>query len=180
MRARARGFTLIELMVVVAIIGLLSSVAIPQFRRFQLRSKTAERALIMSSIDRAADDYFARESRYPTPGAGNSSSINTAINPPLPPLATKRPMPLTAGDWAKLNLRIDGNVYYSYWVQGSANGPIRDMYTYGIGDLDGDRDWTRAPTYCYLYHQRNWTGTRITTDTVIDYSMIYAALRGCF
>ena len=40
--SKEKGFTLVELMVVVAIIGLLSAVAIPNFQKYQARSKTSE------------------------------------------------------------------------------------------------------------------------------------------
>jgi type IV pilus assembly protein PilA len=45
-----KGFTLVELMVVVAIIGILSTIAVPQFRKFQARAKQSEVRLVLGSI----------------------------------------------------------------------------------------------------------------------------------
>lgn len=93
---RQDGFTLVELMVVVAIIGLLSAVAIPNFQKYQARSKTAEAKLQLSAIYTAEASFFAdyniyanclnymgynpseeAPSRYYTTGFAVTAAINT-------------------------------------------------------------------------------------------------------
>lgn len=56
---RQNGFTLVELMVVVAIIGLLSSVAIPNFRKYQAKSKMSEAKLQLSAAYTAETAFFS-------------------------------------------------------------------------------------------------------------------------
>ncbi len=63
---RQDGFTLVELMVVVAIIGLLSAVAIPNFQKYQARAKTAEAKLQLSAIYTAEASFFADYNIYHT------------------------------------------------------------------------------------------------------------------
>ena len=45
-----KGFTLVELMVVVGIIGILATIAIPNFRKYQAKSKTTEAKIQLSSL----------------------------------------------------------------------------------------------------------------------------------
>ena len=56
---RQHGFTLVELMVVVAIIGLLSAVAIPNFRKYQAKAKMAEAKLQLSALYTAETTFFS-------------------------------------------------------------------------------------------------------------------------
>lgn len=61
---RSDGFTLVELMVVVAIIGLLSAVAIPNFQKYQARAKTAEAKLQLSAIYTAEVSFYSDFNMY--------------------------------------------------------------------------------------------------------------------
>lgn len=56
---RDDGFTLVELMVVVAIIGVLSAVAIPNFKKYQAKAKVSEAKLQLSSIYTAQTSFYA-------------------------------------------------------------------------------------------------------------------------
>lgn len=58
------GFTLIELMIVVAIIGILAAIAIPNFTRFQAKSKQSEAKMNLKAIFTAAKSYFAERDSY--------------------------------------------------------------------------------------------------------------------
>ncbi len=58
------GFTLIELMIVVAIIGILSAIAIPNFARYQSKSRQSEAKIALASIYGGEKAFFAEYSAY--------------------------------------------------------------------------------------------------------------------
>jgi type IV pilus assembly protein PilA len=61
---KKRGFTLIELMIVVAIIGILAAIAIPNFVRFQARSKQGEAKTNLKALFTAQKSYYAEKDAF--------------------------------------------------------------------------------------------------------------------
>jgi len=61
-----KGFTLIELMIVVAIIGILAAIAIPNFLRFQAKSKQSEAKTNLGGIFTAQTSYMAENNNFGT------------------------------------------------------------------------------------------------------------------
>ena len=59
-----KGFTLIELMIVVAIIGILAAIAIPNFLRYQAKSRQSEAKTNLSAIFVSETAYFGEQGRY--------------------------------------------------------------------------------------------------------------------
>ena len=104
MKKNKKGFTLIELMIVVAIIGILAAIAIPNFLRFQARAKQSEARQNLGGIYTAYVSYFSDWNTYPT-AAGTPCTVVegcTAVNC------------LTVADWAPT-----GRTRYAYSCVGT-------------------------------------------------------------
>jgi prepilin-type N-terminal cleavage/methylation domain-containing protein len=146
------GFTLIEVMVAAAIIGILASVAIPNYQKFVLRAKTAERTEIMNRIKQQVQDFYLRKGASIDPIAHPGMvTIDSMYNPEWPPVAQKRMMNTSAAAkpvWAEYfsstgaqgsqGQEIEGPLYYTYYFRVQESPALSQIIVWSWGDLDSD------------------------------------------
>jgi type IV pilus assembly protein PilA len=73
MKTLQKGFTLIELMIVVAIIGILAAIAIPAYQDYTIRAQVTEGLNLAGAVKAAVAEYYANNGTWPTALQGNAA-----------------------------------------------------------------------------------------------------------
>ena len=79
MNAIQKGFTLIELMIVVAIIGILVAIALPAYQDYTIRSKVTEGLSLVAAAKTAVAETYASNGAYPADNATAGLAVATDI-----------------------------------------------------------------------------------------------------
>ena len=79
MKAIQKGFTLIELMIVIAIIGILAVIALPAYQDYTARAQVSEAISLMEGQKSAVVEYYADKGKWPTSNAEAGIATNTSI-----------------------------------------------------------------------------------------------------
>jgi prepilin-type N-terminal cleavage/methylation domain-containing protein len=170
--SQRQGFSLMELMTVVTIVGILSAIAIPTFSDYVYKSRTSEATEFLGVIRLREESYRAEFGVYcptlPSTATPNAAtSLNDITNLVPNPSTTKRdPKPfVSTAQWLQLGARPSGPVRFGYGV---AAGTPADAADQGLG-------WTTANADFWFVARA--TGDLDADGTYVTFE-IYSATKG--
>jgi len=124
--ARQQGFTLIELMIVIAIIGILAAIALPAYQDYTIRSKMSEPLAALSEAKTSVAEYYAGVGKMPT--TASAAGINT--NPDRPIVQSLVYDTTNLGVvYAVVRAGVVDSNTYSFAISPLSNGPRTLVWT---------------------------------------------------
>lgn len=153
--SKNRGFSLIELMITVAIVGILAAIAVPSFTGYLQRSRAVEATGFLADIRQKQETYRAEFGAY---CAVDGQAIGAYTPAALPGPGEVQTWPVNDGNWTQLGARPDGTIRFQYATiagvpgqapPGTSNLASTDFWFVAAarGDLDNDGDFLLMETY---------------------------------
>ncbi len=156
--APRRGFTLIELVIAVTLIGLIVALALPELSGVVLRTKQGEREVMMNAIAQAVNDYALHHEGM-LPGG---PLPDLPRNPAQLPDGSRQWFSPDVGRWAALGWRPEAPLYYRYDV----TSPTPDTFVV-TAQADLDRNG-RVNVKSITYRRQGGTFQRLSETESAD------------
>jgi prepilin-type N-terminal cleavage/methylation domain-containing protein len=156
-RRTERGFTLVELMIVVAVIGVIASIAIPNYQKFTARSRRAEMQNTLSKLRLYFKNIYDNQGTFSsqqTLAVGGASAINP--DAAVPP-GTSAPWDSTRVGWVDMPFPPEGKILMRYRYKIAAADTVEfqvcaQFPSFGVNFDCGDEGVQGNYYYDELFH----------------------------
>nr|WP_101186181.1 pilin [Neisseria meningitidis] len=144
MNTLQKGFTLIELMIVIAIVGILAAVALPAYQDYTARAQVSEAILLAEGQKSAVTEYYLNHGTWPA----NNSSAGVATSADI------------KGKYVK-SVEVKNGVITAQMASSNVNNEIKDKkLSLWAKRQDGSVKW-----FCGQPVTRNANATEVTAAT---------------